>query len=587
MAAITNTVTYNGGKYTFTVSYSYTNTNFYITGIKTKCKESGWATWSQMPSLYFYILKGDDPVKKTWQTQYSGTKAKNHITNHGGVYQNYHGNSPSKYLSNIKGNTVTWNESAFSKLNFKLSGSKVTITMGSFIINTTNTLSSVAYGHKTITLSLYTKPSSFNPSIYNRTYNSITVKATWTNGSQSSKAVFKLESTSKTISTSGKTATFNNLKGNTTYTITAHLSDNTGSYHGKTLTTTTKVSPVTGIYIKLQNTTTIKVKATSSNTYANDLGYQYRYKLKSDPDSSYTEWSERIDHMDSYRISNLSPNNLYSVQARAQTSKGTNTTIYTIEVWTMPEVELNLRLLEGSEHNTIVATAYSIGSDSQIKYIFRLDSNDYNKDDYNKEIPNPTFFTNLKGHSTHYVSVKSKNMISNLESFETTNIITTWYDPIYSLSCNLVNKWFWLLSIKAVFNYQGGVENIKKYEFGIFKDQTNNSLTDTNTTNLYSKGSIIPGNSENLEYNTNYNCMVKLTDNYNRTYTANAIFKTLDERPLYLNGTLSEVKMIKPSGKIEYITPNLLNAIQVLDDGSESVVNMNRIINKDNRTDYE
>lgn len=585
--ATTGSITYNGGKYTFTVHYSYTNTEFSITKIKTKCKESGWANWDLMPSLYFYILKGDDPVKKSWQTQYSGAKAKNHIDNHGGKRKNYHGNTPSKYLSNRKGGEKTWKDSDISSLNFKLSGSKVTITMGSFIINTTNTLSSVAYGYKTITLSLYKAPSNFTPSIYSKTYNSITVKATWTNGSQSSKAIFKLGSTSKTIYTSGKTITFKNLKGNTTYTINAHLADNKSSYYGKTLTTTTKVSPVTAINIQSQGTTFITVGATSSNTYANNLGYQYRYKLKSDPDSSYTEWSERIDHLERYKMRNLSPNNLYSIQARAQSSVGTNDTIYTIEVWTVPEVQLQLRLLEGSEHNTIVATANSVGSDSQIKYIFRLDSNEYNITDYDKEIPNPNFFTNLKGHSNHIISVKSKNMISNLESSEVSKTITTWYDPIYSLSCNLVNKWFWFLSIKAVFNYQGGPENIKKYEFGIFKDQTDNVLTNTGTTNLYSKGSVTPGKTENLNYNTNYNCTVRLTDNHNRTYTASAIFKTLDERPLYLNGKLSEVKIIKPSGKMEYITPNLLNTIQLLGDGSESSINMNRIINNDNRTEYK
>lgn len=581
----TGTITYNAGKYDFTVSYTYSDTYFSITGIKTKCKQSGWATWSQMPSLYFYILKGNDPVKKSWQTEYSGKKAKNHIDNHEGKYENYHGNSPSKYLSNTAGNTVVWNSKAYDSLHFSLSGSKVTITMGSFIINTTNTLSSVAYGHKTITLSLYKAPSNLDARIYSTTDHSITVKASWTKGSQTSSVVITIGKTSKTINTSGKTVTFTNLKGNTTYNITASLKDGKGSHETVNLTGITKVSPVTGISVVKQTTTSITVKATSSNTNTNNLGYQYRYKLKSD--SSYSEWSGTITHGTSYDIFGLLPNNLYSIQARAESKIGINETTYTIESWTVPEVELQLKLLEGSEHNTIVATATSVGSDSQIKYIFRLDSNEYDISDYDKEIPNPNFFTNLKGHSTHTISVKSKNMISNLESSEVSKTITTWYDPIYSLSCNLINKWFWFLSIKAVFNYQGGPENIKKYEFGIFKDQTDNVLIDNDITNSYSKGSVTPGNSENLDYNTNYNCTVRLTDNHNRTYTASAIFKTLDERPLYLNGTLSEVKMIKPSGEIEYITPNLLNTIQILDDGSESSINMNRIINNDNRTEYK
>lgn len=461
--------TYKCGVYDFTITYTYTDTKFTITGIKTKCKQSGWAAWELMPSLYFYILKGSSPTKKSWQTEYSGKKSKDHIAKYNGTYKNYHGNSPSAYLSNTAGKTVTWSAKAINGLSLPLSGSKVTITMGSFIINTTNTLSNVAYGYKTITLNLYKAPSNFKPTVYSKTDTTITVKATWTNGSQTSNAIFKLGETSKTITKSGSTATFTGLKGNTTYKITAYVADNKGSYGSTTLSATTSLSPVNSISIIDTTINSITVKASSSNTNANSLGYQYRYKLKSS--SSYSGWSSTIAHGTSYTIKNLSPNNLYSIQARVASSLETNDTPYTIESWTVPQAALELKLLKGSEHNTIVATASSISSDSQIKYIFRLDSNAYNTSDYNKNLPNPREFTNLKGHSTHTISVKSKNMVSGLESAEVSKSIQTWYDPIYSLSTTLVNRWYWLLDIKAAFNYQGGPENIKSYQFSILADQ--------------------------------------------------------------------------------------------------------------------
>ena len=51
---------------------------------------------------------------------------------------------------------------------------------------------------------------------------------------------------------------------------------------------------------------------------------------------------------------------------------------------------------------------------------------------------------------------------------------------------------------------------------------------------------------------------------------------------LYVNGTLREVKVIKPDNSVIYITPNLLTVVKP--DGS--TVNMNKIINNDDRTSY-
>ena len=90
------------------------------------------------------------------------------------------------------------------------------------------------------------------------------------------------------------------------------------------------------------------------------------------------------------------------------------------------------------------------------------------------------------------------------------------------------------------------------------------------------------GATNNLKYNTDYNCSIRLTDNHGRTAEVkNTVYKTLDERPLHVNGSLKEVKVIKPDGTVTYITPDLLSVI--LENGT--TVNMNDIINPERLSD--
>lgn len=434
----------------------------------------------------------------------------------------------------------------------------------------------------------YSPPSGLKLSVNSKTTSSVKIDVTWTKGANTSNervvlSINDSNNTKKTVKTRGSTVTFTNLKGNVMYTVKGYLYDNTsGSKDNDTVYPITKINAPNKI-ISTSYTNSIKVRATSYNGPSRDLGYQYQYKLKSE--TTWSSWTKTIPSGTSYTISNLTSNTQYNIRARAVRSEESPLTssTYTVTTWTSPVAKLSLELLKGSEHNTIVATAGAVGSNQFAKYIFRIDSNGFDDNDYNKDIPNPMKFTNLPGHTTHTIAVKMKNTVSGLESAEVSGTIETWYDPIYSLSVDLVNNWYWFLSIKALFNYQGGPENIKSYEFGIFKDQNNNVLTNTGKTNSYSKGSTTPGQPDNLDYNTNYNCIIRLTDNHDRTYTVNRVFKTLDARPLYLNGKLQELRLIKPGNITDFITPNLLNVN--LPNGKS--INMNLMINGDPRTEYE
>lgn len=281
-----------------------------------------------------------------------------------------------------------------------------------------------------------------------------------------------------------------------------------------------------------------------------------------------------VNNGSSYTFEGLKSNTKYTINGKIY--DGTTTLTDSKTRWTYPEIgSLTLSLPSGKEHDEIDALAVADVSSDYDKFSFKLDSNEFSEysDDANIS------YSDLEGHSTHSVTVKMKNTTSGYESKEVVKSITTWYDPIYSLSVTLVNKWYWFISTKATFNYQGGPENIKKYEFSIGDE----SYQDKDTTNAYSKGTTTPGQSNNLLYNTDYICKVKLTDNHGRTKEASATFKTLDERPLYVNGTLREVKVIKPDGSVHYITPNLLSVVRP----DNKVINMNKIINNDDRTEYK
>lgn len=478
----TGTASFSGGKYKFNIGYSYTNTSFKITSVKTTCLESGWAAWELMPALFFYVLKGSSPVPKDYQNTADTDPVKKWITDRSGKYENYQGNDPTGLLSNSDGGVVNWSSSKFDNLSLSLSGSSVTLTVGALIVNSTGTLSNVVYGSDTFTLQLYTAPTGYSLQIINSTINSITAKHSWTNGSDTvSTHNITIGSDVKSVG-NGSSVTFTGLKSNTLYTVNGKISDGT--------------------------------------TTRTDSGTRWTYP-KLDPTNG-----------------------------------------------------LILSLPSGLEHDQIKADAKAEVSTTFDQFAFKFDSNAFSAWGDSTEL-----YTDLVGHSTHTITAKMKNTTSGYESAEVSKTITIWYDPIYSLSVSLTNKWFWYLATKAIFDYQGGAANITKYEFII----GNETYQNKGTTNAYSRGTTTPGNSNNLSYNTSYFCKVRLTDNHGRTKEAQATFKTLDERPLYVNGVLREVKIIKPDKSVSYVTPNLLSVIQP--DGT--LINMNKIINNDDRTEFK
>lgn len=281
-------------------------------------------------------------------------------------------------------------------------------------------------------------------------------------------------------------------------------------------------------------------------------------------------------------IANANPNTVYGIYAWVHDGVNQIFGMSDSKHWTHPYIENpTLSLVPGNEHSQIKVVAnnnYKSGAD---QYSFKLDNGAWTEwQQSNEYVFTRDNFSNITGNSEHTIYTKMRNTASGFESVNQTSAkITTWYDPIYSLEVNLVNRWFWYLEINSIFDYQGGAENITKYEFDIGGE----GYQDKNTTNLHSKGSINPTDENKLNYNTDYLCKVRLTDNHGRTKEASATFKTLDERPLYINGELKEVKIIKPDSSVVYVTPNLLSVIK--EDGT--VVNMNKIINNDDRTEYK
>lgn len=484
---------FEASKYSFSISYDYSNGVIQITGITTTAKNSGWASWLDTPNLFFYIVDGSDTLPKNYQDKESSEAGNNNniinwINSHGGVYYNYKGNSPSSLLSNDKGGVVTWKSSYVSPLRKSASGS---VTLGACISNTTGTLSDVIYG--SVTLNLYTPPSNVSGRVNSSTHNSFNVTISWTNGTNSA---------------------------------TAYATDTPSAGRDVTIGSG---SPATG------------------NTKAD-----------------------------------ATPNKQYNVHIWVH--DGTSQVFISgnyITYWTHPYIKNpTVALVNGNEHSQIKVTANTDYKSDYDQYAFKLDNGSWTAwQSSNSYTFNRTSYSSITGHSAHTLYTKMKNTSSGFESNTTNASITTWYDPIYSLSINMTNRWFWYLSVNSTVNYQGGTSNIAKYEFDIGSQGYQNK----GTTNSHSRGSTSPTGSGKLAYNTNYLCKVRVTDNHGRTKEASANFTTLDERPLYLNGSLKEVKVIKPDGSIGYITPNLISVIKP--DGS--ITNMNKIINNDSRTEYK
>lgn len=271
-------------------------------------------------------------------------------------------------------------------------------------------------------------------------------------------------------------------------------------------------------------------------------------------------------------LSNLNSNTNYSISGSLsddKTSLSASTTCWTYPIINDP----TLTRRSGFEHNTIdVSVSASVASDYD-QFEYKLGNGSWT----NWTTDKTHSFTGLSENTTYTVYVKMKNTSSGYESAEKSASITTWYNPLSNISVVLVNRWYWYMVIKSSYKYNGF---ISKFEFAVGNDE---DWVDTGTTNLHSRGSTTPGWEKNLKYDTTYTCWVRITDNHGRIYQTTADFKTLDERPLYVGNELREVKLIQPDGTVKYITPNLLSVVQP----NGTVVNMNKIINNDSRTEYK
>lgn len=276
-----------------------------------------------------------------------------------------------------------------------------------------------------------------------------------------------------------------------------------------------------------------------------------------------------------YNNDSIKSNTYYTVTGRLcdKTHDSSSFETLSLNLWTKPIINNpTLTRRSGFEHNTIDVSVSAAVSTEYDQFAYKIGSGNWSDWTTDKTYS----FSGLTENTEYTISAKMKNTESGYESEEKTNKITTWYDPISNLSVVLLNRWFWYLLIKSNYTYHG---TISKYEFSI----GNEAYQNKGTTNSYSKGTTTPGNAANLAYNTDFTCKAKLTDNHGRTAEASATFKTLDERPLYVDGVLREVKVINSDGTVTYVTPNLLSVIN--SDGT--ITNMNKIINNDNRTQYQ
>lgn len=406
---------------------------------------------------------------------------------------------------------------------------------------------------------LYTPPSDLSLSISETTTTSFKVTARWTGGEGETDGACRVtvNGTSKIID--NDPVVFTGLTPNVSYTVSGELYDkkNSPSTVRDTASSSahTTIATPTGWTGTGSNTNSIWASGTSSN--GGSFYYQYRINSGS--------WQN------SGTFGGLSSNTRYSIQVRAVSNTGGGTSgALDGALWTYPVIGgLNVSLVSGKEHDAISATSYAQVSSGNDSFQFRLNYNYTGWQTVGKT------WSGLSGHTTYTIGVTVRNNTSGYQSAEVTKQITTWYDPLTNLRVNLVNRWFWYLLINSSYSYGG---SISKFEFDIGGQGYQNK----GTSNSHSRGTTSPTGSPKLAYNTNYTCKVRVTDNHGRQYTASATYKTLDERPLYVNGVLREVKLIKSDGSVHYVTPNLLSVVQ----SNGTVTNMNKIINNDDRTAY-
>lgn len=555
------------GIFEYDVSYTLTTSpgsaTLKITGVHVTALSSGWGPWELTPSLYFYLIPNRDAGKpQNMQNQSTEDNIKAYITGKGGVYNLHTTNKPN--YPNSKGGTTNWAASYYSLSKKFTSTNETTIpvTVGIVVRNTSGRLDGVYTFNKVINVTVptaYTPPSGLSLSISETTTTSIKVTARWTGGEGETDGACRVtvNGTSKIID--DDPVVFTGLTPNVSYTVSGELYDkkNSPSTVRDTASASahTTIATPTGWTGTGSNTNSIWASGTSSN--GGSFYYQYRINSGS--------WQN------SGTFGGLSSNTRYSIQVRAVSNTGGGTSgALDGALWTYPVIGgLNVSLVSGKEHDAISATSYAQVSSGNDSFQFSLNSNYTGWQTVGKT------WSGLSGHTTYTIGVTVRNNTSGYQSAEVTKQITTWYDPLTNLRVNLVNRWFWYLLINSSYSYGG---SISKFEFDIGGQGYQNK----GTSNSHSRGTTSPTGSPKLAYNTNYTCKVRVTDNHGRQYTASATYKTLDERPLYVNGVLREVKLIKSDGSVHYVTPNLLSVVQ----SNGTVTNMNKIINNDNRTEY-
>lgn len=555
------------GIFEYDVSYTLTTSpgsaTLKITGVHVTALSSGWGTWDLTPSLYFYLIPNRDAGRpQDMQNQSTEDNIKAYITGKGGVYNLHTTNKPN--YPNSKGGTTNWATSYYSLSKKFTSTNETTIpvTVGIVVRNTSGSLDGVYTFNKVINVTVptaYTPPSGLSLSISETTTTSFKVTARWTGGEGETDGACRVtvNGTSKIID--NDPVVFTGLTPNVSYTVSGELYDkkNSPSTVRDTASASahTTIATPTGWTGTGSNTNSIWASGTSSN--GGSFYYQYRINSGSWQNSGI--------------FGGLSSNTRYSIQVRAVSNTGGGTSgALDGALWTYPVIGgLNVSLVSGKEHDAISATSYAQVSSGNDSFQFRLNSNYTGWQTVGKT------WSGLSGHTTYTIGVTVRNNTSGYQSAEVTKQITTWYDPLTNLRVNLVNRWFWYLLINSSYSYGG---SISKFEFDIGGQGYQNK----GTSNSHSRGTTSPTGSPKLAYNTNYTCKVRVTDNHGRQYTASVIYKTLDERPLYVNGVLREVKLIKSDGSVHYVTPNLLSVVQ----SNGTVTNMNKIINNDNRTEY-
>lgn len=527
-----------------TISYDYyTNSSgnnvFKVTGVKTTAEQGGWASWELSPVIMLYIVPGSTDMPAGTNNHSSSERVKDWAAERTGygvtgkALRIYAGNHPSDYISNSSGGTKTWESDDFSSAYLSGLSNTATVTIGCCIINDgSSSIRNLLRGSITVSgISFYTAPKGYAIECTDATATSFKVRHKWTAGSDS-------------------------------------LTSN-------------------------------KIVIDKYNYDAGEWDTSYRTYTSLGNGSTVTFGES----------AKLPVNSYYKITGTI--NDGTTKLTDSVYAWTRPTISKNgltLELDPRKEHQSIIVTAKADVYTPYDQFNFSSDGGNTWTGWTSRGKSATHIFKNLNANTEYNIAFKMRNARSDdtktpyyaggsaSNATVITKSITTWHTPLSSLNIVLDNSWYWYLAIKANFTYQG---TIKEYKFSMTeKDLTSTKkYVSTGTTNLYSEGATDYNSTDKLKYNTEYKCKVQIEDEYGRIYSSdvqsidnsynmpNAInyFKTLDMRPVYLNGELKEAMLVRPDGTQYCITPNMLNVLRT--DGT--TINLNKIINNDDRAQFK